>query len=492
MDVHVGGPVETGRGFVLHSSDYYAAELDAGDRRRRVPDGHHRHSQGDRRRQGARAGRSWRSATPAGARASSRARSRPTAGCIARPTSSCCSTRPRAQVRARAVQDRHRSLPSRQRRRSRLSGAARLPRRRGGRRSGVSLRAAVGRCRRLGVAGGAWPAPEPLAGSAGELRQACRDRGGRIEKLAACGRWPGAAAMRCAAAWAAPAAAAVGPGGGLAGGGLGLPAQRRRPAWRPARPSAGAGRGGRPVPWPAASGLVRPAAWPARCGVGEGGRSCSGTACEADLAAREAGSRGRALAAAGAAAPAAVPAAPPAVGHRLRRAAGWATARLRRRSRWHRCRRALSRRIGARARLGRWRRIAPAPGASAALPAGASACARHPPPRLFCCRLGALAQQRCAGFMRRSAWRTTLQQLQHLALGHRLAVVEALRHTRSRSSAGSRRRPRVSTPSATTFLPSSCASATTERRMTEPVPFSPLACRNERSILMVSKVNWLR
>jgi putative transcriptional regulator len=26
MDVHVGGPVETGRGFVLHSADYYAAE----------------------------------------------------------------------------------------------------------------------------------------------------------------------------------------------------------------------------------------------------------------------------------------------------------------------------------------------------------------------------------------------------------------------------------------------------------------------------------
>jgi putative transcriptional regulator len=26
MDVHVGGPVETGRGFVLHSSDYHAAE----------------------------------------------------------------------------------------------------------------------------------------------------------------------------------------------------------------------------------------------------------------------------------------------------------------------------------------------------------------------------------------------------------------------------------------------------------------------------------
>ena len=26
LDVHVGGPVETGRGFVLHSSDYYAAD----------------------------------------------------------------------------------------------------------------------------------------------------------------------------------------------------------------------------------------------------------------------------------------------------------------------------------------------------------------------------------------------------------------------------------------------------------------------------------
>src|SRR5262245_40711917 len=26
VDVHVGGPVETGRGFVLHSSDYFAAD----------------------------------------------------------------------------------------------------------------------------------------------------------------------------------------------------------------------------------------------------------------------------------------------------------------------------------------------------------------------------------------------------------------------------------------------------------------------------------
>src|SRR5438552_5415557 len=26
LDVHVGGPVETGRGFVLHSADYYVAD----------------------------------------------------------------------------------------------------------------------------------------------------------------------------------------------------------------------------------------------------------------------------------------------------------------------------------------------------------------------------------------------------------------------------------------------------------------------------------
>ena len=32
VSVHVGGPVETGRGFVLHSSDYYAAEFHPRDR----------------------------------------------------------------------------------------------------------------------------------------------------------------------------------------------------------------------------------------------------------------------------------------------------------------------------------------------------------------------------------------------------------------------------------------------------------------------------
>ena len=43
-----GGPVDTGRGFVLHSSDYRADEFDRGDRRRRLPDGDARHPARDR------------------------------------------------------------------------------------------------------------------------------------------------------------------------------------------------------------------------------------------------------------------------------------------------------------------------------------------------------------------------------------------------------------------------------------------------------------
>ncbi len=43
-----GGPVETERGFVLHSAGFLHREFDAADRRRHLPHRHHRHSQGDR------------------------------------------------------------------------------------------------------------------------------------------------------------------------------------------------------------------------------------------------------------------------------------------------------------------------------------------------------------------------------------------------------------------------------------------------------------
>ena len=70
-----GGPVETERGFVLHSRRFLHREFDAADRRRHLPHRDARHPQGDRARRRARRARSSRSAMPAGRRASSKPRS---------------------------------------------------------------------------------------------------------------------------------------------------------------------------------------------------------------------------------------------------------------------------------------------------------------------------------------------------------------------------------------------------------------------------------
>jgi hypothetical protein len=77
-----GGPVETERGFVLHSNDFYIENSP----RRWIS---------SRRSRAATAPptRCSRSAMPAGRRASSKARSTRTAGCIARPTPSSSSAR---------------------------------------------------------------------------------------------------------------------------------------------------------------------------------------------------------------------------------------------------------------------------------------------------------------------------------------------------------------------------------------------------------------
>ena len=85
MQVLMGGPVETSRGFVLHSPDFYIDQstlpIDDSvcltatiDILRAIAA-----------RRGAGRMRCWRSAMPAGARASSRSRSRPMAGSTARP-----------------------------------------------------------------------------------------------------------------------------------------------------------------------------------------------------------------------------------------------------------------------------------------------------------------------------------------------------------------------------------------------------------------------
>ena len=88
MQVLMGGPVETSRGFVLHSPDFFIDQstlpIDDG----RLPDRDDRHPARHRARARARRTPCWRSAMPAGRRASSRARSRRMAGSTARPTPS--------------------------------------------------------------------------------------------------------------------------------------------------------------------------------------------------------------------------------------------------------------------------------------------------------------------------------------------------------------------------------------------------------------------
>ena len=51
MRVHRGGPVETGRGFVLHSADYFVENSTLPIRRERLADGDAGDPEGDRRRQ---------------------------------------------------------------------------------------------------------------------------------------------------------------------------------------------------------------------------------------------------------------------------------------------------------------------------------------------------------------------------------------------------------------------------------------------------------
>ena len=67
MKVLKGGPVETGRGFVLHSSDFFIEDATLQDRRRHLPDRDRRYPEGDRQGRRARSTRSSRWAMPAGA-----------------------------------------------------------------------------------------------------------------------------------------------------------------------------------------------------------------------------------------------------------------------------------------------------------------------------------------------------------------------------------------------------------------------------------------
>jgi len=109
MPVQFGGPVEPGRGFVLHTADYYSSEttlpIDEGvaltatlDILRAIAQG-----TGPRRVLLALGYAGW-------GPASSMTKYSAMAGCIAPPMRNCCSRRPRKQIRCSASQDRRRSI----------------------------------------------------------------------------------------------------------------------------------------------------------------------------------------------------------------------------------------------------------------------------------------------------------------------------------------------------------------------------------------------
>ncbi len=85
VQVLKGGPVDTQRGFVLHSSDFFIENSTLADRRGHLSHRDARHPQGDRPRRRGRAARFSRSAMPAGRPVSWRTKSSITAGCIAPP-----------------------------------------------------------------------------------------------------------------------------------------------------------------------------------------------------------------------------------------------------------------------------------------------------------------------------------------------------------------------------------------------------------------------
>ena len=326
--------------------------------------------------------------------------------------------RPRSEVRAGDVQDRHRSLASGQRGRPRLS-------------------------RRASAAADHATPPVPC-----DCRR-CRNRGARAPTAGRASRppawpdsrrWPaaGCASLGCACA----ADRCGGSGGGPAIGGPAI-----------------VGRGGGPGP-------DRRRAAVGRCGAAPCGSAplrIGARAAHRDAAASAAGCRDGRRRHRGP---------PPSA---TWRAAGGASARgrafpraaLQRRSRprvepltggadcggadWARCR--ARRRAGSRRDSDR--RAPPPPSAACAGGCPCGSCAARP-----CAPRAGAAAPRARTSARRSRSPAPYSQ-----------PIERRKPTSSS----------VSTPSATTFLPSSCASATIERRITEPVPFSPLGL-HERAV----------
>ena len=121
LSIQVGGPVETGRGFVLHSSDYFSEDFNARHRAGRLPDGHDRYSEGDR--AGPRSNASRVGTRLCGLVTGTARDGDPIQRLAALPSRSRSDFRrgSREQIFARPRENGHRPVASRQRRRARLT-----------------------------------------------------------------------------------------------------------------------------------------------------------------------------------------------------------------------------------------------------------------------------------------------------------------------------------------------------------------------------------
>ena len=130
MKVLKGGPVDTGRGFVLHSSDFFIKDAHAQYRRRHLPDRDRRYPQGDRQGHGTEARDPGAGLCRLGAGA---ARERDPAQWLAalrRRSGPDLRRRRRRKIPARAAQDRDRSRHAVERGRARVGLLQRSPNRR--------------------------------------------------------------------------------------------------------------------------------------------------------------------------------------------------------------------------------------------------------------------------------------------------------------------------------------------------------------------------
>ena len=128
MKVLKGGPVDTGRGFVLHSSDFFIEDATLQYRRRHLPDRDRRHPQGDRQGRRPEARDPGAGLCRLGAGPTRKRNPAQWLAALRRRSGSDLRRRRRGKIPARAAQDRHRSRHAVERSRARVDVRRHLPR----------------------------------------------------------------------------------------------------------------------------------------------------------------------------------------------------------------------------------------------------------------------------------------------------------------------------------------------------------------------------